>query len=209
MKHFALVIAITALFTGCVAPGSSVGRIGLKAHCEANESSPKELRVVLTKEYGLGGLDRYFGKPEDYGHRDIEMVASATDGRYRAEFAVVYHIDFWMIPPLGPLPRHPPAPVYWLQIADSPEEVYLAGFDKRGLRYRVFDRLSRKEKKDSDARWKLADGRYAPEPTSGGKKIWYLEFTLKGPNQALVPTPMSVTPAASAPAAPATGAAHL
>jgi hypothetical protein len=31
----------------------------------------------------------------------------------------------------------------------------------------------------------------------------------KEPNQALVPTPMSVTPAAGAPVAPATGAAHL
>ncbi len=31
----------------------------------------------------------------------------------------------------------------------------------------------------------------------------------KRPNKALVPTPMSVTPAASAPVAPATGAAHL
>jgi hypothetical protein len=31
----------------------------------------------------------------------------------------------------------------------------------------------------------------------------------KAPNQTLVPTPMSVTPAANAPVAPATGAAHL
>lgn len=103
MKIIALILLIvSAMLSGCVAPGSSIGRVGIKAYCESNGSSTSEMRAVLTKEYGLGGLDRYFGKPEDYGHSDVEKFAHRKDGRYLIDFPpVVYHISFWLLPPLG------------------------------------------------------------------------------------------------------------
>lgn len=189
-----LLIAATVLLSGCVAPGSAIGRLGLKARCDQQSEAPKEVRVFLAKDYGIGGLDRYFGKPEDYGHRDLEQVASAAEGRYRIEFPpVVYHISFWLLPPLGAYPKQPPPPVYYLRFSGSEEEVYLVGIDKSGFRYRVFDRQSRQEKKPSEAAWILADGRYIAESDANGRQTWFIEFTLKKPNKATEPTTIAVT----------------
>ncbi|MDX2109048.1 MAG: hypothetical protein SFY80_02280 [Verrucomicrobiota bacterium] len=217
MKIFALIFAIPALLlSGCVAPGSSVGRVGLKAQLDKPYTAAMELRAVLTKEYGLGGLDRHFGKPEDYGNRDIVKVAPLTNEKFQIEFPrLVYHIDFWMLPPLGALPRQPPPPMFWIELSDSPDEVYQVGFVKHQFKYRVWDRSSRLEKSASEAKWLLFDGRYAPESFPEEDKVWYLEFRIQKqntenePNKAVEPTPVSVTIPAEQDVAPLTSVTHL
>ena len=175
-----ILIASCIVLSGCAAPGSQIGQIGLKIQCDEKSRDAGPIRVLLTKDYGLGGLDRYFGKPEDYGHRDMEQVALPAGGKYRIEFSpVAYHITFWLLPPLGAYPKRPPPPAYLLRFLGNDNEVYLVGLNKKEFQYRVFDRQSRQEKKPSEANWMLEDGRYAPETLADGGATWFIEFTLK------------------------------
>ena len=101
---------IFLVVTGCVAPGSSMGILKLRgqAHNSNPFEEPLKVRVLLPKEYGLGGLDHFFGKPEDYGHSDkVEDKEVDNEGNFSFRHKVIYHITFYILPPLGAFPQKP------------------------------------------------------------------------------------------------------
>ena len=69
----------------------------------------------------LGGLDEYFGKPEDYGHHDrINILDVSEEGIFKgAEDEVLYHMTFWLLPPLGIIPKTPPKPYYFFGVFEQ------------------------------------------------------------------------------------------
>jgi hypothetical protein len=78
------VLAVTVVcnvLIGCVAPGSAIGTLAIRGQLlnPGNGAVPeKQVQLVITPEYGLGGLDQYFAKPED--HRHGEHVLHTTTG---------------------------------------------------------------------------------------------------------------------------------
>lgn len=117
------------LLAGCALPGSAVGNLEVHGSIlnVAGEPLPGEpIEIVLPAEYGLGGLDRYFGEPGDYGNSD-RRYAGTTDesGGFRWECGeVVYHASVWILPPLGLLPRRPSAPFLLIRFPRCGGEYY-------------------------------------------------------------------------------------
>jgi hypothetical protein len=193
-----LVVALVVAGTGCAAPGSKMGRLALSGTIDATTPSEANVRLAVTlpKTYGLGGLDRFFGKPEDYGHGDRTVRAEVSGKTFSVELPpIVYHVTMWLLPPLGAFPRRPPAPVYVVEISDAPTEVYLLGFERGQFAYRVFDRSSRVEKPRDQALWRLSGGEYVPVG-EGQERVWHLRVTLsKSTSTFDLPTHMSSEPA--------------
>jgi hypothetical protein len=92
---------------------------------------------------------------------------------------MVYHISFWLLPPLGPLPRHPPPPVFSVSFSATPDEVYLVGFDKGVFRYEVYSRSSRAHLEHDHASWFIEGGEYVRDRDSGHDR-WVLRLRIRG-----------------------------
>lgn len=152
---------------------------------------PLTIEVTLPKNYGLGGLDRAFGESEDYGSKNVTVTVPVSAGTFAIEFPpVAYHITFWLLPPLGAFPRHPPSPVYVASFSDAPHEVYLVGMNHDQFDYRVYDRTSRRQKPKSAATWSFVHGEYVPIE-SGKKKVWHLRIKITKPDLAFESGPPS------------------
>jgi hypothetical protein len=93
------------------------------------------VELFLPAGYGLAGMDRAWGAPSDYGHRDARaVVVTGEDGRFSHLFPpTTYSVSFLLIPPLGSLPRTPPPPALgvrtlstsssWLVVSPQDEAV--------------------------------------------------------------------------------------
>lgn len=126
-------IAISSLLilflSACVAPGSSMGRVVVSGQLfdpSGQAVADEEVQIVLPATYGLGGLDSVLNGPSDFGRDDqlFELVTN-TEGRFEQDLGVqVYHMSFWILPPLGGFPRRPPAPFVLLRFPERGEEIY-------------------------------------------------------------------------------------
>jgi hypothetical protein len=173
---FEATLALTAvvLLSGCVAPGSTIGRLGLSGTL-AGGDDPLSMQVTLPKHYGLGGLDLVLNRAEDFGNRDQTVTVEVKDGAFSHEFPpVVYHVSVWLLPPLGAFPRQPPEPVYQVSFSDAPNEVYLIGIDRGGFRYDTFDKSTRQKLKPEAASWRITKGEYVPIDQKN--RIWHLRI---------------------------------
>jgi hypothetical protein len=173
-------LVLAGLQTACAAPGSALRTLSFKGEMKTALGEPlpgRPVRLAIPAEYGLGGLDRFFGGPQAYGHRDQFLEATTEpDGSFAVGHGpVVYHIGFWLLPPLGPRPRYPPAPTFFAILPDAPNEVYRIHVDGRRVRYHVFDRQSRARIPAERATWAIVSG-LTRRTNSGGHRG--LEITL-------------------------------
>ena len=146
MRHVILVRSfassvLAVLLAGCVAPGSAIGTLSVRGHLAAESGQPladREVQLILPAEYGLGGLDLVLNKPEDFGHADRSFsTRSDAAGNFRFDLGqTVYHMDVWLIPPLGGFPRRPPPPFVFLRFHQLSE--YYA-IETASGRYKVFE----------------------------------------------------------------------
>ncbi|RJR44165.1 MAG: hypothetical protein C4576_13345 [Desulfobacteraceae bacterium] len=177
--HIGLLLFVLTLLGGCVAPGSAIGVLNLNGRIEDYSASdePLKVRVMLPKEYGLGGLDHVFGKPEDYGNFDrIELKEVDHSGSFTFRSEVVYHITFFLLPPLGIIPKAPPVPIYVVGFSDCPNEVYLVEFKNNAARYKAYLMPQKKELPLDKARWTIFEGSVQEVDIEGRKS---LEITLR------------------------------
>lgn len=122
-------LLLVGLQPACVAPGSSSGHLSVRGTLTSDRGRPlanEELQILLPAAYGLGGLDLVVDKPEDFGHRDqVFTTTTGSNGEFFYDLGTrIYHVNFWLIPPLGGLPRHPPAPFVLVRITNMPDEYY-------------------------------------------------------------------------------------
>jgi hypothetical protein len=122
-------LLLVGLQPACVAPGSSSGHLSVRGTLTSDRGRPlakEELQILLPAAYGLGGLDLVMDKPEDFGHRDqVFTTTTGSNGEFFYDLGTrIYHVNFWLIPPLGGLPRHPPAPFVLVRITNMPDEYY-------------------------------------------------------------------------------------
>ncbi len=84
MRDLRVVILSTVLFAllpGCVMPGSSIGHLSIRGSLQSSTGQPlpdREVQFLLPAEYGLGGLDLVFQKPEDFGHQDYSFTVTTN-----------------------------------------------------------------------------------------------------------------------------------
>ena len=133
------------LFSGaCVAPGSSMGRVAVTGQLidpSGQAVADEEVQIVLPATYGLGGLDLVLKEPSEFGRNDqlFELVTNA-EGRFEQDLGVqVYHMSFWILPPLGGFPKRPPAPFVLLRFPERGEEIYAV--ETRNGQYQIVDSL--------------------------------------------------------------------
>jgi len=134
-------LLLVGLQPGCVAPGSSSGRLSVRGTLTSDQGQPlanEELQLLLPAAYGLGGLDLVLHKPEDFGHRDqVFMATTGPNGEFFYDLGThIYHVSVWLIPPLGGFPRHPPAPFVLVRISSMPGEYYAV--QTRDGKFKVF-----------------------------------------------------------------------
>jgi hypothetical protein len=124
----------------------------------------QQIDLVLPRAYGLAGVDTRWGKPEDYGHHDQKAtVTTDANGQFEYAFAATtYSVTFWLIPPLGPIPRKPPEPYFYLKLPVQMEEFWVLWMRKSGVKTRVIERGNRTA---------LVQSQVAPAEFSG-KLIW-------------------------------------
>ena len=120
---------LASLQLACVAPGSSSGHLSVRGTLISDQGQPlanEELQLLLPAAYGLGGLDLVANEPEDFGHRDqVFTTTTGPNGEFFCDLGThIYHMSFWLIPPLGGFPRHPPAPFVLVRVTSMPGEYY-------------------------------------------------------------------------------------
>jgi hypothetical protein len=120
---------LASLQLACVAPGSSSGHLSVRGTLTSDQGQPlanEEMQLLLPAPYGLGGLDLVANKPEDFGLRDqVFTTTTGPDGEFFFDLGIhIYHMSVWLIPPLGGLPRHPPAPFVLVRVTGMPGEYY-------------------------------------------------------------------------------------
>jgi hypothetical protein len=134
-------LLLVGLQSGCVAAGSSSGRLTVRGTLTSNQGQPlanEELQLLLPAAYGLGGLDLVTHEPEDFGQHDqIFKTTTERNGAFLFDLGTrIYHINFWLIPPLGGFPRHPPTPFVLLRVTSMPGEYY--AIQTRDGKFKVF-----------------------------------------------------------------------
>lgn len=123
------IIAASFLTAGCVAPGSAIGSLDVRVSLTNEEGLPlagERVDFTLPAAYGLGGLDMILNEPEDFGHSD-RAFSVTTDVNGEASYSlgeIIYHISFWMLPPLGAKPDRPPPPFLFIRVQSQPNEYY-------------------------------------------------------------------------------------
>lgn len=158
-----IALALSSL-QGCAAPGSAIGRVSIDGEIYPPPKEELSVRVKLDKHYGLGGIDEYFGKPEDYGHHDIISILNVSrKGIFKGpKVEVLYHMTFWLLPPLGVIPKTPPKPYFFIEFSNKKDEIYLVGEAKDGFDYKVYDIPRNKEIAKEEASWHILSGEYLP-----------------------------------------------
>jgi hypothetical protein len=134
-------LLLVGLQPGCVAFGSSSGHLSVRGTLTSDQGQPlanEVLELLLPAAYGLGGLDLAMNRPEDFGHHDQDFTTTTgPNGEFAFDLGMhVYHINFWLIPPLGGFPRHPPAPFVLVRIFNMPGEYYAV--QTRDGKFKVF-----------------------------------------------------------------------
>lgn len=178
-----LFLAALVVLSGCAAPGSTIGRVGLSGTLAGAEELIS-IEVTLPRTYGLGGLDLVLNRPEDFGNRDQTVTLPVKGGTFSYEFPpVVYHVTVWLLPPLGAFPKQPPEPVYQVSFSDAPNEVYLIGIDRGAFRYEALEKSTRQKLKPETASWRITKGEYVPIDEKN--RTWYLRIEGMKPNRAI------------------------
>ena len=145
MRHLGSVslaaLLLVGVQPGCVAAGSSSGHLLVRGTLTSDRGHPlahEELQLLLPAAYGLGGLDLTISEPEDFGHRDQAFTTTTgLNGEFSYDLGTrIYHINFWLIPPLGGFPRRPPAPFVLLRVTSMPGEYYAV--QTRDGKFKVF-----------------------------------------------------------------------
>ena len=136
-------LLIAQLQLGCAAPGSAIGHIFVEGSLSSSAGEPvagRTVEMLLPATYGLGGLDLVMNEPDDFGHQDEEFsTKTGPDGSFRFDLGNrIYHMTFWLLPPLGGFPRNPPPPFMLVRIPDLGGE-YVAVETATG-RFKLFSK---------------------------------------------------------------------
>jgi hypothetical protein len=177
MGRLAIVAACALAGAGCAAPGSRLGRIAISGTVVGRDSgSPLSLEVTVPEDYGFSRLDLMLSEAGDGQRSSQPVTVEVVNGDFSHEFPpFVYHTTFFILPPIGPYPRHPPPPTFRLAFSDAPNEIYIVGYDKGAFRYEVYSHISRALIAREHASWVMTGGEYVKLGTDD-TPVWHLRI---------------------------------
>ncbi len=181
-SFWALLVPLYCIIVGCVAPGSSLTRLRVQGEIvnqSENGVTNQEVTLGFAKQYGLAGLDAIWGKPESYGHHDQTITISTNEnGIFDHTFdPTTYSISFWILPPIGVIPKNPPEPFFFLRIDDNPNEYYYIHADRDKISYKVISRYHKDKLDKSPSRPFTLSGELL-EDKFDNFKGWLVRFKL-------------------------------
>lgn len=170
-------------FIGCAAPGSSITRVRIQGEiCDQNDKpiAAKQVKLGLSKNYGLAGMDAIMGKPENYGHKDQDLtVETDNNGVFEHTFEpTTYSTSFWMIPPLGMRPQIPPQPYFFIRFYDIENEYYCIYQENEKITYRPISNVQTTDASKKKSKPFEISGVYIEEKFDNFKG-WFVKFKLK------------------------------
>lgn len=175
--RIAIIAACALASCSCAAPGTRVGSIAISGTViDRDSTTPVSLEVALAPDYGFSRLDLMMSEAEHPGQEKPPTIVEIVDGKFSHEFPpFAYHAVFFILPPIGPYPRHPPAPRFTVIFSNAPDEAYIVGFDRDIFRYEAYSRLSHKPIVRDTATWVIDSGEYvklgAPDAP-----VWHLRL---------------------------------
>jgi len=183
-----LALAALAALTGCAFPGSSLTQVEFRGRLVDEGGAPlvgEQLRLTLPAGYGLAGLDRTFGEPSDYGHRDqIAVVRTDTDGRFAHVFEpTTYSMSFFLLPPLGAIPGDPPAPAIYIRWPEHAPTMLVVQNDDDEIECWIYDPVAHERRADSRETVVGAASLteiHATDEDAKGLRGWRLDVTIRG-----------------------------
>ena len=182
-------VAAALILASCAAPGSAMTQVGISGRVVDAAGAPvsgEQIEVLLPPSYGLAGLDSVMGEPSDYGHRPLRAsITTDAEGRFSHLFpGTTYSIAFWLVPPLGALPRKPPQPTVAVRTPSIAPNWVLVRSTDDGIESRLFEEATKTVKADPEARVTGSSTFVDPpdaERESQGFRGWRLDATIRRP----------------------------
>jgi hypothetical protein len=175
--RLAIVAVCAVAGLGCAAPGSRLARIAISGTViERDAPIPISMEVALTPDYGFSRLDWMLSESKDRQQATPPVIVEIVDGQFSHQFPpFAYHGTFFMLPPIGFYPRHPPPPTFTVSFSDASSEAYVIGFDRGTFRYEAYNRVSRSPIARDRTSWVIANGEYVRLGTAD-TPVWHLRL---------------------------------
>lgn len=130
-RYFFCLFGFLAIFLikGCAAPGSTIGHLKVQGSLVSTENQPlpnRDIEFVLPATYGLGGLDLALNGPVVFGNKNQKFIVTTdVNGKFESDLGSrVFHVNCWLLPPIGCYPWRPPAPFLLARFPDNKNEFY-------------------------------------------------------------------------------------
>jgi hypothetical protein len=191
LKKLLTVLVISSFLYSCAAPGSAIGRIGIKGEILSKDVKNLKITFELPENYGIGGLD----KPSDHKHEKppIEMVVD-KEGKFSGYYGAIYHVTVFLLPPLGAKPEIAPKPKFiYARFSDSKDELYIffprMEESQDGFEYYVYDKSIKTKEAWKDgkvvkiskdkASWIIESGNFVKEKSQKNENEWVLYLKIR------------------------------
>lgn len=202
MRYSATGLLVLCLITvaGCGGIGDRPAEVGLYGTIEAPpEHLPKTANVWEIAPQDIDRLDKWFQNPAGTGIIRLlgkSETVNIQESKFAADFETWFSYAFLIIPPLGAIPDHPPAPAFAIHFVETPEEIYFVRLVDSKLEYVVYDVNTRLKKEPAESYWRIEGQKYeasefADPKNTGVKEIWYVHsrWIWNQANRSHSPTP--------------------
>ena len=187
LKKLITILIISSFLYSCAAPGSAIGRIGIKGEILSKDVKNLKITFELPEDYGIGGLD----KPSYHKQEKppIELVVD-KEGKFSGYYGVIYHVTVFLLPPIGAKPEIAPKPkLVMARFSDSKDEFYVMGESQNGFEYFVYDHSSKakeiwksgkvaKISKDK-ASWIIESGNFVKKKNQKNEDEWVIYLKIR------------------------------
>ena len=143
-KLLVTVLFSIAALSSCAFPKKSITGINISGQLLAPSGAPlrnQKIELTLPVGYGLNDIDRDFVEEEEAVlPRESKVVQTDALGSFSHSFRPVpYSAAFWILPPIGSVPKSPPRPHIYLRVLSDPEVVYSVLIKEDEVIYSAYD----------------------------------------------------------------------
>ena len=144
---FVLMGLVGLLFlSGCVAPGSGLGRYKVKVKVQGPDGKGikgKKVKMLIPEGQGLSAIEKMMGPLFPHEKEQKGLYATDNNGEFVHEFDQVFHASVFLIPPIGAFPKKAPPVNLILKVEPEVDEchrVYATNFTNEGFDYAVIEK---------------------------------------------------------------------
>ena len=141
---FLLPLVLVSLISSCAFPKRSLTRVNISGQLLGASGAPlknEKLELTLPAGYGLNDIDRDFVEDEEvFLPRESIIVETDAIGSFSHSFKPVpYSAAYWVLPPVGSVPKSPPFPYLYIRVLSDPKIVYSVLIKDDEVVYSAYD----------------------------------------------------------------------